>query len=160
MGVDTCEHHWRRREEKWRAIRLRAARRLLDMEWLESPFRFWHPTPGEPFVLRVRRYQVGLAMREVDDPPRIVVRPTIRFHLPPGEGLDGSDYMDFTNRGLIHRVMALWEDLARGAVTKGDAELVRTLEATSPARERAVTLELIRLGERLDTQYEVRVVGV
>lgn len=133
---------------------------MSPLEWLDSPWRFWHPQPLVPFRLRVRRYEVGLAMREVGDPPHIVTRPTIRFHLAPGEGLDGADYMDFTNRGLIQRVMAIWEELARGAVHKPDAELVRILEATSPAREREVTLELIRLGEGLDTQYEVRVLEV
>jgi len=129
------------------------------MEWLDPPWRFWHPEPGEPFELRVRRFEVGLAEREVDDPPRRIVRPTIRFHLPPGEGPDGGDYVDFTNRGLILRMVEIRREELRRAPALPLAELEAAVEAWDFATERPVILRMVRLGRGLDTQYEVKVTG-
>lgn len=129
------------------------------MDWLDPPWRFWHPEPGEPFELRVRRFEVGLATREIDQPPHQIVRPTIRFHLPPGEGPDGGDYVDFTNRGLILRVLAITgEELDRARLLPA-TELVEAAEAWDPGTDRSVVFRMVRHGRGLDTQYEVVVAG-
>lgn len=130
------------------------------MEWLDPPWRFWHPEPGEPFELRVRRFEVGLATREIDDPPYQIVRPTIRFHLPPGEGPDGGDYVDFTNRGLILRVLAITGEELRRAGEAPPEELIAAVEAWDPGTDRPVVFRMVRHGRGLDTQYEVKVEAV
>lgn len=129
------------------------------MEWLAPPFEWYHPEPDRPFTLRVIRYEVGWAQRPIDEPPGLVVRPTIRFHLPPEDKSTGPPYVDFTNRMLIQRVTALYDELSSQATERPELESIPILEALSPARPRPLTLRITRRGRRLDTTYEVEVVG-
>lgn len=129
------------------------------MDWLEPPWEFWHPEPGEPFELRVLRYEVGMAERVVGDPPARIVRPTIRFHLPPGEGPGGADYVDFTNQGLILRMMEIRREELKRAARRPLADMVAAIDAWDFGRDRPVVLRVVRHGRGLDTQYEVKVVG-
>ncbi len=130
------------------------------MEWLDPPYQFFHPEPGLPFILRVVRYEVGQAMREVDDPPRTIVRTTIRFHLPGPGGWGLRPYVDFTNRGLMLRVVDIYNELIDRWLRRPEQEGVKVLEATSPVRGRPLPLELTRRGRGLDTMYEVKVLEV
>lgn len=152
------------------------------MDWLDPPFHFFHPQPELPFELPVVRYQVGLADRPIVDPPYRVVRPTIRFHLakpiPPGlflavktggsaeterippDELEQRPYLDFTNQILIRKVLELYNDLVQGPSRSPKVEDIPLLEALSPDRSRPLKLRLTRHGLRIDTIYDVEVVGV
>lgn len=129
------------------------------MDWLEPPFQFFHPHPGEPFDLAVVRYQVGLAQREISEPPGSKVLPTIRFHLPGPGGWGLLPYVDFSNRILIQRVLAIYNELlerwARQIPFPNPIEGERLL----PKRPGALRLRLTRNGTGLATVYDVEVVG-
>lgn len=127
------------------------------MDWLDPPYQFFHPEPGLPFILPVVRYEVGLAQRPVDDPSGYVVRTTIRFHVPGPVGWGLRPYVDFTNQGLIQRVLSLYEDMLDRTKRTLTLDSISTLEALSPARPRPLMLRLTRHGRRLDTMYEAEV---
>jgi hypothetical protein len=128
------------------------------VDWLEPPFQFFHPHPGEPFDLAVVRYQVGLAQREISEPPGSKVLPTIRFHLPGPGGWGLLPYVDFSNRILIQRVLAIYNDLInrnRRAIPLPDLRLMDKLLDSEPE---PLTLRLTRSGTGLATVYGVEVV--
>ena len=151
------------------------------MDWLEPPFHFFHPQPELPFELPVVRYEVGLAQRPIVDPPGFVNKPTIRFHLakpiPPGlwlaikgggsletdrvspEELEQRPYLDFTNKILIQRVLAIYDELLEETKRTLALESIPVLEALSGQRPRPLRLRLIRHGLRIDTIYDVELLG-
>jgi len=151
-----------------------------ELAWLPQPWQFHHPEPGVPYDLDIVRYQVGLAGREITDPPYHVVRPTIRFHLPaPEMGLE-LPYVDYTNGGLITRFLATWQDLSdladenRPAATVPTGNLLQDLQTSEAyvgaqnlrvellhalikSNDRPLTLQLTRFGGGRDTEYKVTV---
>lgn len=150
------------------------------MDTLEPPYQFFHPQLDRPFDLPVVRYEVGIAQRPIADPPYSVIKLTIRFHLAlplspdlwlavraerndltdrlTREELAARPYLDFTNKILMNRVLATYDDLI-ARPPNGDLEGVRKrLEATSPQNPRPLTLRLTRHGLRTDTVYDVEVV--
>lgn len=150
------------------------------MDWLEPPFHFFHPQPEVPFELPVIRYQVGLAQRPINDPPGMVQKPTIRFHLakpiPPGlflavktgfsgetdavssDELEARPYLDFTNQMLIRKVLAIYDELIVVSDRGMPFPNVELSKKLSPKRPEALQLRLTRHGLRIDTIYDVDVV--
>jgi hypothetical protein len=130
------------------------------MDWLDPPYNYPEPQEGVPFVVRVIRYQVGLSERPIPDPPGSAVRTTIRFHIPPEDNPAGPPYLDFTNQGLITRILDIYDDLIDSHMKRLGPGSLKVLEATSPKRSRPLPLRLTRRGQRLDTMYEVEVLEV
>lgn len=150
------------------------------MDWLESPWQFFHPRPDSPFELRVVRYEVGVAQRPIVDPPGYVNKPTIRFHLaqpiPPGlflaiktggsaetaqvsrEELEARPYLDFTNKILIRKVLSIYNDLIEETARQVPFPNPNRMRQLVPSRPEPLTLRLTRHGLRLDTIYDVEVV--
>lgn len=150
------------------------------MEWLEPPFHFFHPQPERPFELSVVRYEVGLATRSIATPPGAVTKPTIRFHLatpvPPGlflavktgvsdetaaitaAELEARPYLDFTNKVLMQRVLAIYDEVFRVARTSVPFRNVELMESALLQKDRPLVLRLTRHGLRIDTIYDVDVV--
>lgn len=129
-----------------------------QLRHLSPPYEFFHPVPGEPFTLRVVRWEVGLAQRPISDWPGMVIKPTIRFHVPAAERRGRPAYVDFTNRGLIQRVSFIYEQLLEDLRASGrDFDVVRAL-GVLPEAEEPLTLKLTRHGTGIDTSYEVEVV--
>ena len=129
------------------------------MDWLEPPYQFFHPHPGMPFDVPVSRWEVGLAQREISEPPYSVIKLTIRFHLPAAGGWGLRPYVDFTNQILLQHILHLYRqmiDRRRSQVPFPDSDL---LEALDPAEPRPVVLRLRRLGTGINTVYDVDVVG-
>lgn len=151
------------------------------MDVLEPPYQFFHPQPEVPFELPVVRWEVGLAQRPITDPPYSVVKPTIRFHLatplPPDlflpvrvagspetpritlEELNRRPYLDFTNQVLIRNILSVYGDLVDQPPGEDAVRYLERQEAVSPQRSRPLTLRLTRHGLRIDTIYDVQVVG-
>ena len=127
------------------------------MDWLDPPFQFFHPHPGMPFDIPVVRYEVGLAMRPIEDPPYERVLPTIRFHVPGPVGWGLQPYIDFSNRLLINRVLAIYKDLAERAHRLPPKETVELAVKLLPTTDVPLTLRLTRHGQRLETTYDVEV---
>jgi hypothetical protein len=124
------------------------------MGWLEPPWRFFHPIPGVPFTLDVKYYQVGLAEREIEEPPGVIIRPTIRLYLAGSSvGLEG--YVDFTNRGLTDQLTRLYDELIGGVYKAGVGEDPRRALALLPEGEEPLRLKLTRMGTGVDTRYIV-----
>ena len=150
------------------------------MDWLDPPFQFFHPQPESPFELQVVRFEVGLAQRPIVDPPGYVQKATIRFHLakpiPPGlflaiktggsaetervsrDELEQRPYLDFTNKYLIQRVIAIYDDLVERITQQIPFSDTSRLRQLAPSRPEALTLRLTRHGLRIDTIYDVEVV--
>lgn len=150
------------------------------MDWLESPWHFFHPRPDSPFELRVARWEVGIAQRPIVDPPGYVNKPTIRFHLakpiPPGlflaiktggsaetgsvspHQLELYPYLDFTNKILIRKVLSVYNDLIEATSSQVPFPAPERLRQLAPSRPEPLTLRLTRHGLRLDTIYDVEVV--
>ena len=106
-----------------------------DLPWLEAPWQFFHPEPGNAFVLNVIRHEVGLAMREVSGWPEVVTRRTIRLWVegPVGWGL--RPYVDVMNQELVGQLEGLL-----GAIG-----------------ERPLRVGLVRHGRGRATNYTVRI---
>jgi hypothetical protein len=130
------------------------------MDWLDPPYNYPEPEEGVPFVVRVIRWDVGLSERPIPDPPGSAVRTTIRFHIPPEDNPGGPSYLDFTNQGLITRVLAVYRQLIQQTRRKPSLESIPMLEALSDSRKRPLSLRLTRRGQRLDTMYEVEILEV
>jgi len=150
------------------------------MDWLEPPFHFFHPQPELPFELPVVRYEVGLAQRPIVDPPGFVNKPTIRFHLakpiPPGlwlaikgggsletdrvspEELEQRPYLDFTNKILIQRVLAIYDELIDRSLRGLPLPNIPLMAKLAPSSPVPLKLRLTRHGLRIDTVYDVGVV--
>lgn len=126
------------------------------MEWLSAPFRFFHPQPGVPFRLSVIRYEVGLAMREIDDPPFTIVRPTIRFHLADASSGVPRPYVDFTNRVLMQAILAIYDRAIDELTVEGIGADLQRAAALSPQRSEPLTVQLTRAGTGINTVYDVR----
>lgn len=148
--------------------------------WLDPPFHFFHPQPDLPFELPVVRYEVGLAQRPIYDPPYVVQRPTIRFHLAkplqPGlflavktggsaetdrispDELVARPYLDFTNQVLIRKVLAIYDDIIARTLRQVPIPDTIRMRQLSPDRPEPLTLRLTRHGLRIDTIYDVDVV--
>jgi len=129
------------------------------MDWLDPPFQFFHPHPGMPFDLPVVRYEVGLAMRPLEEPPYQKVLPTIRFHVPGPVGWGLQPYIDFSNRILMQRVLATYDDLIDRVRRQVPFSDLGQMERLSPKSSEALTLRLTRHGTGLATIYDVEVVG-
>lgn len=151
------------------------------MDWLEPPYQFFHPQPEVPFDLPVVRYEVGQSQRPIADPPGSVIKPTIRFHLakpiPPGlflavrssaspdtpaispQDLEARPYLDFTNKYLINRILAIYNDLIDRTLQQVPFPSSLQLAKTSPSRPEPLVLRLSRHGLRIETTYDVAVVG-
>lgn len=151
------------------------------MDWLDPPYQFLHPQVERPFELQVVRYEVGMAQRPIVDPPGYVQRPTIRFHLakpiPPGlwlaiktggsaetegvsrEELEARPYLDFTNKILIQKVLRLYDELIERSSRQIPFPLPALLRKLAPSRPEPLVLRLTRHGLRIDTIYDVEVVG-
>lgn len=110
-----------------------------------------------PFDMPVVRYEVGLAMRPIEDPPYERVLPTIRFHVPGPVGWGLQPYIDFSNRLLINRVLAIYKDLAERAHRLPPKETVELAVKLLPTTDVPLTLRLTRHGQRLETTYDVEV---
>jgi hypothetical protein len=130
------------------------------MDYLEPPYQFFRITPELPIEIPVVRYQVGLASQPIYDPPGHRVVPTIRFHVPRGGAWGLQPYVDFGNRILIQRVLAIYGELIARSRRQVPFPSIPLLEAICPDVPRALTLRLIRHGERIDTWYDVEAVGV
>lgn len=131
---------------------------LPDLPWLDPPYNFLEPEPDQPFTIDVIRYQVGLSQRPIEDPPGSVVRPTIRFHLPAPLEPGHPPYVDFTNRILIQRILALYNDLIDEVLAKGDEAPLFLAQSLAPSNPISLRLRLTRHGRRLDTRYDVDIV--
>ena len=127
------------------------------MDWLDPPWQFFHPHPGVPFDLHVMRWDVGLSIREVNEPPGAKQLTTIRFHLPGPGGWGLKPYVDFTNRILMQRVFAIYKDLIDRAERQVPFPSTDLLARTAPSRPEVVVLRLRRLGTGLSTVYDVEV---
>jgi len=128
------------------------------MDWLDPPYQFVTIHPEMPFTIPVIRYEVGLAMRPIADPPGQRVATTIRFHLPGPAGWGLQPYVDFSNRILLHRVLVLYNDLIERTSRQIPFPLPKRLKQLAPSQPETLTLRLIRHGERIDTIYNVEVV--
>jgi len=129
------------------------------VDWLEPPYQFFHPHPGMPFDVPVSRWEVGLAQREISEPPYSVIKLTIRFHLPAAGGWGLRPYVDFTNQILLQRILHLYKQLldrSDAQVPFPDVDLLRAIAVSDP---RPVVLRLRRLGTGINTVYDVDVVG-
>ncbi len=127
------------------------------MDYLEPPYQFFHPHPGVPFDLAVVRFDVGLAQREISEPPGSRVLPTIRFYLPGSGGWGLRPYVDFSNRILMQRVFAIWKDLIDRAERQVPFPSTEWLKRTAPSQPEYVLLRLTRAGTGLATVYDVEV---
>lgn len=128
------------------------------MDWLDPPYQFVTIHPELPFTIPVVRYEVGLAMRPIFDPPGQRVAITIRFHLPGPAGWGLQPYVDFSNRILLLRVSAIYDDLTDRVLRQIPFSSTRRLKQLAPSQPDTLTLRLTRHGERIDTIYDVRVV--
>lgn len=133
-------------------------RQWLPMDWLDPPYQFVTIHPEMPFTIPVVRYEVGLAMRPIFDPPGHRVATTIRFHLPGPAGWRLQPYVDFSNRILLLRVLAIYDDLTEKVLRQIPFSNSERLRQLAPSQPEALTLRLIRHGERIDTIYGVEVV--
>jgi len=129
------------------------------MDYLEPPYQFFHPHPHMPFNVPVVRYEVGLAQREISEPPYSVIKPTIRFHLPAAGGWGLRPYVDFTNQPLLQRILLLYDQLMDRSDSQVPFPDVDLLRAIAPSDPRPVVLRLRRLGTGINTLYDVDVVG-
>ena len=130
---------------------------MMMETWLDPPWQFFHPHPGAPFDLAVVRWEVGLSIREVNEPPGSRQLTTIRFHLPGPGGWGLKPYVDFTNRILMQRVFAIYKhliDRSERQVPFPSTELLRKINQGCPE---TITLRLTRLGTGLATVYDVEV---
>jgi hypothetical protein len=129
------------------------------MEWLDPPFQFFHPHPHVPFDLTVMRWEVGLSIRQIDEPPGAKQLTTIRFHLPGSGGWGLRPYVDFTNRILMQRVFAIYKDLIDRSERQVPFPSTALLRKIAPSRSEVIILRLTRLGTGLSTVYDVEVLG-
>ena len=127
--------------------------------WLEPPWQFFHPHPGVPFDLAVMRWEVGLSIRPIDEPPGARQLLTIRFHLPGPGGWGLKPYVDFTNRILMQNVFAIWKRLSDRVDRQIPFPSTEMLKRIVPSSPETITLRLTRLGTGLATVYDVEVVG-
>lgn len=130
------------------------------MDWLDPPYQFVTIHAELPFTIPVIRYEVGLAMRPISDPPGQRVATTIRFHLPGPAGWGLYPYVDFSNRILLLRVLAIYQDLIERTSRQIPFPDIDVLRRLIPSSLEPLTLRLTRHGERIDTIYDVEVVEV
>ena len=128
------------------------------MNWLDPPYQFVTIHPEMPFSIPVVRYEVGLAMRPIFDPPGQRVAITIRFHLPGPAGWGLQPYVDFSKRILLLRDLAIYNDLIERTSRQIPFPLTERLKQLAPSQPETLTLRLTRHGERIDTIYDVVVV--
>lgn len=128
------------------------------MDWLDPPYQFVTIHPDLPFTIPVVRYEVGLAMRPIFDPPGHRVATTIRFHLPGPAGWGLQPYVDFSNRILLLRVLAIYDDLTDRVLRQIPFSSTTEMAKLAPSRPEPLVLRLTRHGERIDTFYDVEVV--
>jgi hypothetical protein len=110
-----------------------------------------------PFELRVMRWEVGLSIREVNEPPGAKQLTTIRLYLPGPGGWGLKPYVDFTNRILMQNVFAIWKHLIDRSERQVPFPSTELLRKIAPSRPEAITLRLTRLGTGLATVYDVEV---
>ncbi len=125
------------------------------MDWLDPPWQFFHPHPGQPFDLHVMRWEVGLSIRDVNEPPGAKQLTTIRFHLPGPGGWGLRPYVDFTNRILMNRVFAIYKDLIDRTERQVPFPSTDWLARIAPSSPEVVVLRLTRAGTGLATVYDV-----
>jgi len=130
------------------------------MDWLDPPYQFFRITPELPIEIPVVRYQVGLAQQPIYDPPGYRVVPTIRFHVPRGGAWGLQPYVDFGNRILIQRVLAIYGELLDRAHRQVPLPHPVLMAKLLPSFSNPLVLRLIRHGERIDTWYDVEAVEV
>jgi len=116
----------------------------MALELLPGPYEFWTPAKDVEISLLVVRFEVGLSVRSLRQPPYTAARPTLRLHVPPERKPDRPAYWDFTSTGLAHRVLALWMDAQDRALALDTDRGLAMLEATSPVRDRPLPLRITR----------------
>jgi len=128
-----------------------------DADWgvLLPPYEFKLLPASTALVVRVVRFEVGLAQRDIRQPPYSVWRPTLRLHVPPEDKPGRPPYWDWMAAGLIQRILALYNQAIDDALQLPIAQLVAQLEALSPARPRPLPLKITRHVDDGETEYAV-----
>lgn len=128
---------------------------IANLAFLDPPGRLYHRWMGHPITLLVRRYEVGLLDREVEEIGQHRIFPCLRLYLDESQVEDLGPYLDFTNRGLILQMADLAIELGqrlRSPGTNVDAKLALGL---LPEGSGALKLRLTRSGEGLQTRYQL-----
>jgi hypothetical protein len=128
---------------------------VADSEPLPAPWEFWTPKEGRTITLNVVRFESGTVVRDIREPPYAVLKLALRTYVPPEEKPGRPPYWDWTAKGLIQRILALYRQAFETALTLPTEQLLAQLEAISPARPRPLPLLVTRRVHAGETEYAV-----